>query len=144
MSQWSKDMLTLVGWLTSFTRIATSASVAYITGTTIQGLIILNYASYTPQRWHATMIYWAVILLTTLVNILGVHVFPYIETLALVLYVFYFFALLVPLVYLAPQSSPSFVFQTFENSGGWENPGISWCIGLVTSTYSMTGVRNHI
>lgn len=90
------------------------------------------------------MLYWAVIVLATMVNILGIHVFPYIETLALVLYVFYFFALLVPLVYLAPQSSASFVFHTFENSGGWRNSGISWCIGLITSTYSMTGECNAV
>lgn len=132
-------MLIQTGWLTAFTRIATSAGVAYIAGTTIQGLVILNHASYIPQRWHTTMIYWAVTLFSAMVNILGVRVFPYIETLALVLYVFCFFALLVPLVYLAPQSSSAFVFQTVENSGGWSNRGISWCIGLITSTYSMTG-----
>ena len=130
------------GWLTSFARIFTSAGVAYIAATTTQGLIILNYPLYIQQRWHATLLYWAVLFLSTLVNILGVHVFPYIEIVALILYVFYFFALLVPLVYLSPQSSTAFVFQTIENSGGWTNTGVSWCIGLVTCAYALTG-RTH-
>ena len=134
------NMLKTSGWLTSFARIFTSAGVAYIAATTTQGLIILNYPLYIQQRWHGTLLYWAVLFLSTLVNILGVHVFPYIEIVALILYVFYFFALLVPLVYLSPQSSTAFVFQTVENSGGWASTGISWCIGLVTCAYALTGI----
>ena len=91
------------------------------------------------MRWHGTLFYWAVILLSILTNILGIRFFPHIETAALILHIVYFFALLVPLVYLAPQSSAAFVFQSFENSGGWTNNGVSWCIGLITSTYALSG-----
>ncbi len=105
----------------------------------IQGLIILNYESYTYERWHGTFLYWAVILLSVLVNVLGIRFFPHLETAALMFNVLYFFILLVPLVYLAPQSSTTFVFHTFENSGGWSNDGVSWCIGMITSTYALTG-----
>lgn len=104
----------------------------------IQGLIVLNYETYDYERWHGTFLYWAVILVSILVNILGIRYLPHIETTALVLHVVYFFILLVPLVYLAPQSSMSFVFQTFENSGGWSSDGVSWCISLITSTYALS------
>ncbi|KAL9122705.1 MAG: hypothetical protein Q9187_000743 [Circinaria calcarea] len=106
----------------------------------IQGLIILNYESYVYERWHGTFLYWAVILVSVLVNILGIRFLPYIETLALILHVLYFFMLLIPLVHLAPQSSSIFVFKSFENSGGWSNNGVSWCIGLITSTYALSGI----
>lgn len=105
----------------------------------IQGLVVLNYQSYHPKRWHGTLLYWAVILLSVLINILGIRVFPHIETAAFILYIVYFFTLLIPLVYLAPQSSTTFVFQSFENSGGWSHDGVSWCIGLITSTYALSG-----
>lgn len=133
------NTLTWLGWTLAFSRACAAASGAYVAGTMIQGLIVLGYESYTPERWHGTLLYWAVILLSVLLNVLGIRVFPHIETAALILHIVSFFALLVPLVYLAPQSSPTFVFRSFENSGGWSNDGVSWCIGLLTSTYAMAG-----
>ena len=136
---WHGNAVTWLGWTLALSRAAAAASGAYIAGTMIQGLIVLGYETYNPARWHGTLLYWAVILLSVLINVLGIRVFPHLETAALILHVVSFFALLVPLVYLAPQSSPSFVFRSFENSGGWSNDGISWCIGLLTSTYAMAG-----
>lgn len=129
------------GWITAFTRIAVTASVAFLAATMIQGLIILNYPdTYVPQQWHGTLMYWAVTLVIVCVNIFGIRIFPHLETLALILHVFFFFCILVPLVHLAPRSSAEFVFASFENNGGWHSDGVSWCIGLLTSTYSFSGV----
>ena len=74
----------------------------------IQALIIFNDETYEPMAWHATLLYWAVILIAVLVNILGISVFPHIETLAFIFHVCFFFVLLVPLVYLSPQSTARF------------------------------------
>ena len=106
----------------------------------IQGLIALNVESYVEERWHGTMLYWAVILVSAAVNILGIRYFPHIETLAFIFHICLFFILLVPLVYLSPQSSARFVFADFENTGGWSNNGVSWCIGLLTSAWSFVGM----
>jgi choline transport protein len=122
-------------------RVAVTASVAFLAATMIQGLIILNYPeTYTPELWHGTLMYWAVTLVIVLINIFGIRIFPYIETLALILHVIFFFCILVPLVHLAPRNSAEFVFGTFSNTGGWSSDGVSWCIGLLTSTYAFSGV----
>lgn len=122
-------------------RIAVTASVAFLAATMIQGLIILNYPeTYEPKLWHGTLMYWAVTLVIVLINIFGIRIFPYIETLALILHVIFFFCILVPLVHLAPRNSAQFVFGTFSNTGGWNSDGVSWCIGLLTSTYAFSGV----
>ena len=105
----------------------------------VQGLIVLNVEGYEPIPWHGTMLYWTVLLLAVLVNILGIKFFPHIETLAFIFHIYFFFVLLVPLVYLSPQSSASFVFADFENAGGWSSDGVSWCIGLLTSAWSFVG-----
>ena len=105
----------------------------------IQGLIILNIDTYEPLRWHGTMIYWAILLLSVLVNILGIRIFPHIETVAFILHICFFFVLLVPLVYLSPQSTAQFVFTDFENVGGWNSNGVSWFLGLLTSAWSFVG-----
>ncbi|OTB15086.1 hypothetical protein K445DRAFT_23100 [Daldinia sp. EC12] len=129
------------GWITAFMRIAVTASVAFLTAQMIQGLVILNYPeTYIPHLWHVTLMYWAVTLVIVFINIFGIRIFPYLETLALILHVIFFFCILVPLVHLAPRSSPDFVFRTFSNNGGWSNDGVSWCIGLLTSTYAFSGV----
>ncbi|KAI2636960.1 putative amino acid permease [Hypomontagnella submonticulosa] len=129
------------GWITAFMRIAVTASVAFLAATMIQGLIILNYSeTYVPQQWHGTLMYWAVTVVIVLINIFGIRIFPYLETLALILHVIFFFCILVPLVHLAPRSSSDFVFRSFANNGGWTSDGVSWCIGLLTSTYAFSGV----
>lgn len=82
---------------------------------------------------------WAVMALTIALNIFGIRILPYLESVAGICHVLFFFALLVPLVYLAPQKPASFVFATFENQDGWKQDGISWCIGLLTPTYALVG-----
>ena len=129
------------GWITAFMRIAVTASVAFLAATMIQGLIILNYPeTYAPKQWHGTLIYLAVTFVIVLINIFGICFLPHIEILALILHVIFFFCILVPLVHLAPRSSSEFVFRSFANNGGWKSDGVSWCIGLLTSTYAFSGV----
>ncbi len=105
----------------------------------IQGLLILNIDGYEAQRWHGTLLYWMVLLVAVLVNILGIRVFPHIESAAFVFHICFFFVLLVPLVYLSPQSSAPFVFTDFENAGGWKSNGVSWCLGLQTAAWCFVG-----
>lgn len=133
-------MLTVsIGWISVFARLAICASAAFVAAQMIQGLIILNVDTYEPLRWHETMIYWAILLLSVFVNILGIRIFPHIETVAFILHICFFFVLLVPLVYLSPRSTARFVFTDFENVGGWNSDGVSWCLGLLTSAWSFVG-----
>ena len=125
-----------VGWISIFARLAVFGSSAFVTAQLIQGTIRLSLETYEPLRWHGTMLYWMTLLLTALINVLGTRVFPHIETFAFILHISFFFVLLVPLIYLSPRSTAQFVFADFENSGGWDDDGISWCIGLVAVAFS--------
>ena len=91
------------------------------------------------KDWHGTLIDWAIFLVAVSVNVLGIKVFLHIETLAFIHHICFFFVFLVPLVYLSPQSTTSFVFATFENTGGWNSNGVSWGIGLVSSAWAFIG-----
>jgi len=77
--------------------------------------------------------------MTFLIKVKGIRILPHFESMGGVCHVLFFFALLIPLVYLAPQSTADFVFTDFENQGGWPNNGVSWCVGLLTVTYSFVG-----
>ena len=105
----------------------------------IQGLLVLNYPAYEFHRWHGTLLYYAIIVVSLFVNTYLAQQLPKIETLVLALHVMGFFAILVPLVYLAPHGTAKDVFATFGNSGGWPSTGLSFFIGLTTSMFAFIG-----
>ena len=128
------------GWVTVFARISLFASTSFVASQVIQGMIVLNVDGFSPAQWQGTLIYWAVILLLTVVNILGIRKFPHIETVAFIFFVCLFFVFLVPLVYLTPQSKASFVFTDYENSSGWSSDGLVWFLGLLNAAYTFVGI----
>ena len=122
-----------------FARISLTAASAFVASQVVQGLIALNVETYAPMRWHATCIYWAILLIAFLVNVPGIRLLPHIETTAFLFHVSCLFVLLIPLVYLSPQSSVNFVFSDIENTGGWRSDGVSFGIGLMTSAWCFVG-----
>jgi choline transport protein len=99
---------------------------------------VLNDPSYNYQRWHGTVILYAVLLVTVFVNTVAVRVLPALEGVILILHVLGFLAILIPLVHLAPQSSAEFVFATWSNQSGYPD-GLSWFVGLTTSSVLFIG-----
>ena len=82
---------------------------------------------------------WALMAFTYVVNVYGIKLLPLIELIGGVCHIAFFFAILIPLVVLAPRSSADFVFTQLLNDGGWKSDGVSWCIGLLTVTYCFVG-----
>ena len=117
----------------------TATSVVYLPATQTQGLVILNYPSYSPERWHGTLLMFAVTAVFFVINVYGIKLLPAFELLGGTCHVAFFLALLVALLVLAPKSSAEFVFTDFENAGGWSSGGVSWCIGLLTVVYCFVG-----
>lgn len=106
----------------------------------IQALAVLNYPeSYVPQQWHGTFIYWAIILLGVIVNVGFAKWLPKLEGFLFIWHVVGFFAVLIPLVYLGPQTSPSFVFTSTADAGAWPNYGLAFCVGVVVNTFPFVG-----
>ena len=57
----------------------------------------------------------------------------------LVLYTVGCFAVLVPMVYLAPHGSADSVFKTFINEGGWSSQGLSFLVGISGLAFANLG-----
>lgn len=130
---------TYKGWLTVIAWQAGQASVAFLAASIIQGMIVLNNDTYEPKRWQVTLIFYALIMLVVFINTFLARWLPKIEGLILVFHVLGFFAILIPLVYLAPHGSAKDVFVTFINGGGWSSDGLSWFVGIVTSVFAFLG-----
>ena len=86
---------------------------------------------------------WAVMCLSFGVNVYGIKALPLIQLFGGIMHVTFFVALIVPLVLLAPRSTPQFVFTELLNEGGWESNGVSWCLGMLTVTYCFLGEPLH-
>ena len=130
--------LTVLGWHTSI------AAGSYLTGISIQGVFVLTSPTYNPKSWHGTLLTWAVVIAGLGINTLVSRVLAKIETLILILHIVGFIAIVMPLVYLAPHSSPQLVFTEFVNAGGWPTQGLSFFVGIVGSVFAFIGTDGAI
>ncbi|KAK0768445.1 hypothetical protein LTR59_017660 [Friedmanniomyces endolithicus] len=129
----------LVGWLCAIGWQVYLAGVCFMVGGIIQGLIALNYPTYVPERWHATLLTIAIIASSIFFNTFLAVRLPLIEGIVLVLHLCGIFAIIVPLWVLAPRAPAHTALLEFQNKGGWPTTGLSAMIGLVTPLNVLIG-----
>lgn len=129
----------VIGWLTSLAWIATVAIESLFAGTMIQGLIILDRPGYGSKPWHGTLITWVMILCSIFINVVVPGLLPKFETFILVFHIAGFITIMSLLWVYSPHSSPSFVFTTSLNEGGWPTQGLSYCVGFVGNVATFVG-----
>ena len=105
----------------------------------IQGLLVLNYKDYVFERWHGTLLLYAIMGLSFFINTCLARLLPKIEATILVIHVAGFLGVLIPLVYLAPHGTAKDVFATFSNGGDWSSQGLSFFVGVSTSMFAFIG-----
>ena len=131
--------VSVVGWQIGL------ASLTFIVGTVIQGLIVLNNpTTYEFHRWHGTLLVWAVVAFCIIFNSFLAHKLPFVESTVLIVHVVGFFAVLIPLWTLAPRLSADDVFGTITNLGGWPTNGLSFMVGLLTPVYTLLGADSAV
>ncbi|EED16412.1 amino acid transporter, putative [Talaromyces stipitatus ATCC 10500] len=132
-SSYVTGWLTVVGWQASY------AATCYISGVMIQGIIILMHPDYIPHAWHTTLLSWAIVAFSVMINVVGGSLLPRFEGLILVIHVLGFFAVLIPLVYMADHNSAQYVFTTWQNSGEWPTQTLSTFVGMIGTVFSFAG-----
>jgi len=129
----------VVGWISALGWQAGTASTAFLTGTMIQGLIVLNHPDYVPTRWQGTLFTIAIALVAAFFNTYGAKYLPLLEGLILFLHVFGFFAILIPLWVLGPKNDAHTVFATFQDGGGWGSVPAAMTIGQISPIFAFVG-----
>lgn len=127
------------GWLTAIGWQVYLASVCFLVGTIIQGLIVLNDPNYIYQRWHGTLLAIAIVFFSIIFNTALASRLPLIEGAVLILHILGFFAIIIPLWVMAPRAKASDVLLEFTNFGGWSSTGLSSMIGLLAPTAVLIG-----
>ena len=108
-------------------------------GTQIQGLLVLNYPNYVFERWHGTLLVFAVSGFGIFFNTVLAKKLPLIEALVLIIHVFGFFGITIPLWIFGPRGDAYTVFTQFNNFGGWSSTGVSALVGFVPAVLPLLG-----
>ncbi|KAH8897960.1 amino acid transporter [Thozetella sp. PMI_491] len=128
-----------IGWL-SVLGYQTGATIgAFVSGTMIQGLVILNDPTYVPEHWHGTLIAIGITIFVAAFNIVFAEQLPLVQTLILILHVAGFFAILIPLWVLAPKTPSNEVWSSFVDGGPWGSIGLACLIGMLTNAGAFVG-----
>lgn len=128
-----------LGWLCATGWQVFLASVCFMVGGIIQGLIALNNPDYGFQHWHATLLTIALMCFAVIFNTVLAVRLPLVEGCVLILHVAGFFAIFIPMWVLAPRARPEDVLLTFSNNGGWPSLGLSSMIGLTAPITALIG-----
>ncbi|KIX00815.1 uncharacterized protein Z518_09880 [Rhinocladiella mackenziei CBS 650.93] len=129
-----------IGWLGILGYQVGTTIGAYVAGTLIQGLLILNYPdTYHPERWHGTLMAMAISICVALFNIFLAKHLPLVEGIILVLHLAGFFAILVPLWVMAPRTPTSEVWTSFVDGGPWGSIGVACLVGMITNAGALVG-----
>lgn len=110
----------------------------FLVGTIVQGLIIVNDASYISERWHSTLLVIAVSVGIGFFNVFGAKHLPLAEGIFVTGHFFCFFPVVIILLVLAPKRSAREVFLEFSDNGaGWPSIGLATLVGQVSAIFSM-------
>lgn len=129
----------IVGWLAALGWQALIATTSYSSAVLILTMASIYHPSYAMQNWHQTLVMIAIACLATFINTYGARRLPILEGIVLVVHVFGFFCVIIPLWVLAPKASASDVFGSFTNFGGWPSIGTACFVGSITATGSFAG-----
>ncbi|KAJ5382632.1 amino acid/polyamine transporter I [Penicillium concentricum] len=131
---WYAGWITMIGWV-----LCATAGI-FATAMQIQSWAILFSEGYVYERWHTSLIVIALTSLYTLFAIFDIKRLHYMIFLAMFGHVFGYLATAIYLlVHTHPKNSAEYVFTDATNLSGWENSGVAWSIGLLTSTVSFVG-----
>ncbi|PVH99996.1 amino acid transporter [Periconia macrospinosa] len=127
------------GWVTVFAWIFNVGASLSILANTVQGFIIFHNPNYEPKGWHSTLLMYAFIVVPVLANLVLRRTLNTLETIGGIFHVLFFITVITVLSVTAKRSTTAFVFQTLtHNVSGWNNPGVAWCLGLLTTVFPIT------
>ncbi|PLN76946.1 GABA permease [Aspergillus taichungensis] len=133
------------GWITVFAWGALVTIAPFFIGTQIQGMVMLEHPEYESQRWHGTLLMWAVLLIPIIINIFARRLLPLIEICVGVMHVVFLPVAIAIFVIMAPRNPNAFVWETFVSGlSGWENPGVVFSIGLLGVITPFSGIDGVI
>lgn len=105
----------------------------------LQAQVAENVSSYTPERWHLTLIMMAFLLGVGLMNHFTFRLIPWLELTAGILHVALFITFVAVLATSSPRRDTRSVWFRDTTSSGWSNRFVSFHIGMLTPAWGFIG-----
>jgi len=131
-----KPLSFFVGWMSTLSWQAGTASGPFLVGTLIQASATVMYPDYASTRWQGTLMVIAVTLLVWVMNIWGTKGMPVFQNVMLVVHIFGFLTIIIVFWVLSPRASAEVTFTEFTNSGGWSSTGLALMVGQLSAIYA--------
>jgi len=105
-------------------------------------LILLHYpdGGYVPKPWHGTLLVVVLVVGCFTFNVFLAKYMPIVEGIVFIIHVCGLFAVAIPLWVYSPHKSAYGVFTEFTNNGGWPSISMSFMVGLLPTSVSLTGM----
>jgi choline transport protein len=131
-----KPLSFFVGWMSTLSWQAGTASGPFLVGTLIQSSAIVMYPDYAPTNWQGTLMVIAVTILVWGLNVWGTKSMPMFQNVMLLIHVFGFLTIIIVFWVLSPRASAEVTFTQFSNGGGWSSIGLTLMVGQLSAIYA--------
>jgi choline transport protein len=98
----------------------------------------MNHETYVPERWHVTLMMWAIFIMFTVTNIFARKILAPLEVLGGTFHIVLYPAFIGVLAYFGNHNSATFVFTEFHSFGGWKNSGVVFSLGTLCGSFAAT------
>ncbi|KIV86604.1 hypothetical protein PV11_02204 [Exophiala sideris] len=127
------------GWVTWFAWVSALAGSTSGEAALLQALIHYNIPGYNPERWHVTLLMWALLISVGLMNMYSFWVIPWLELTAGIMHVVLFIIFVVVLVTLAPRHDSQFVWFDDSTQSGWDSKFVAFNLGMLAPAWGFIG-----
>ncbi|KAG9773930.1 Choline transport protein [Exophiala dermatitidis] len=128
------------GWVTWFAWVSALAGSTSGLAALMQSQIADNMPSYIPERWHLTLIMWALLISVGLMNMYIFWLIPWLELTAGIMHVILFIIFVVVLVTLAPRHDSHFVWFSETIQSGWDrSSAVAFNLGMLVPAWGFIG-----
>lgn len=129
------------GWLATISWLSIIVVDSFIVGGLVQALIVINDASYTPERWQGTLLTWVAVIAVASFNVFFAKHLPLAEGIFCSMHFFSFVPVIVCLWVMSPtKQTASAVFLEFtDNGAGWPSMAATVLVGQVSSMFVVIG-----
>jgi choline transport protein len=139
-SPWAPDFFAHsdTGYLCAITWQTGVAGTAFVAGTLIQSLFVLNIPSYNPHPWHGTLLTIAFVIIAAAFNTFLARKLPIVENVFLFMHILGIL-IFIPLWIMAPRSEGGSPIVDFYNQNGWASNGLATMVATVGPSAALTG-----
>ena len=127
-----------IGWLCAITWQTGFAGAAYIAGTLVQALFVLNIPNYDYERWQGSLLTIGFLLIAIIFNTLLARRLPMVEGIFVFLHILGV-AIFIPLWILSPKREGGSPLIEFYNPNGWISNGLATCVGITAPITGLLG-----